>query len=202
MRRVLGLAAGLLLTSTALAPVAPAAAAPAGTARDAAACRTAAGKCERDPFIGITVKVRATPVARAGGKVTYVVDYSQVWTPSFAPYWGAFWVGGRFPAGARGPARAVLYDTAGKRLAVLPCRRHADGTWCDAHVQMPHQGRVVMTVRLPAAARGKAAARLGFDSFETLNEAEYARHYGRKRLREKFCEFRFTKTATTRVVAG
>ncbi|GAA3447083.1 hypothetical protein [Planomonospora venezuelensis] len=202
MRRVLGLATGLALTSTALVPAAPAAAAPPGAAYSAAACRTAAVECERDPLIAVAVKVRATPAARPGGKVTYVVDYSQTWTPSFAPYWGAFWVGGRFPAGARGPARAVLYDTAGKRLAVLPCHRYADGTWCDAHGRMPHQGRIAMAARLPSDAKGKATARLGFNSFETLNEAEYARHHGRKKLREKFCEFRFTRTAVTRVSTG
>nr|BFE79805.1 hypothetical protein GCM10020093_024060 [Planobispora longispora] len=56
-----------------------------------------------------------------------------------------------------------------------------------------------MSARLPATAKGTVTARLGFDSFESLNEAEYARHHGRKKLREKFCEFRFTKTAATRV---
>ncbi|GII02016.1 hypothetical protein [Planobispora takensis] len=183
MRRVLGLTAGLALTLTGLAPAVPVAAAPVSA----------------DPLISIAVKVRATPTARPGGKVTYVIDYSQTWTPSFAPYWGAFWVGGRFPAGARGPSKATLYDTAGKRLAVLPCRRYADGTWCDAHVQMPHQGRIVMSARLPARAKRTATARLGFDSFEPLNEAQYARHYSRKQARERFHEFRFTKPVTTRV---
>nr|BFE79804.1 hypothetical protein GCM10020093_024050 [Planobispora longispora] len=101
MRRVLGLATGLVLASTALVPAASAAPVPAaaGAGRAGAACRTDAGKCGRDPLIAIAVKVRATPAARPGGKVTYVIDYSQTWTPSFAPYWGALWVGGRFPKG-------------------------------------------------------------------------------------------------------
>ncbi|GIH94787.1 hypothetical protein ACFFMN_24165 [Planobispora siamensis] len=187
MRRVLGLTAGLALAFTALAPAAPAATA------------SAPASAPADPLISIAVKVRATPLARPGGRVTYVIDYAQTWTPSFAPYWGAFWVGGRFPAGARGPSKATLYDTAGKRLAVLPCRRYADGTWCDAHVRMPHQGRIVMSARLSAKAGRTATARLGFDSFEPLNEAQYARHYSRKQARERFREFRFTKTVTTRV---
>ncbi|WP_068923878.1 hypothetical protein [Planobispora rosea] len=202
MRRVLGpvtgLVAGLALVSAAPAPAAAAQAVPVS----AAACRTDTAECGRDPLISIAVKVRATPAVRPGGRVTYVIDYSQTWTPSFAPYRGAFWVGGRFPEGARGPSRAVLYDTAGKRLAVLPCRRYADGTWCDAHGPMPHRGRVVMSARLPAPAKGTATAgraKLGFDSFEALDEAEYARHRGRRELRERFCEFRFTESVTTRV---
>lgn len=42
-------------------------------------------------------------------------------------------------------------------------------------------------------------AKLGVDSFEGLNEAEFARRYSRKKSQEKFCNHRFAKTATTTV---
>jgi hypothetical protein len=198
VRRVLGLAAGLALIGAALSPPAPA----------QATCTVAAvKKCQGHPLIDIDVAVRATPHAHPGGRVTYVLNYSMTWTPSFAPYWGAFWVGGRFPKGAQTPSKATFFDATGKKLATIPCRRHSDGVWCDTggqvphHGQIPRQGKIVFTARLAPKSGGAAVAKLGVDSFEGLNEAEFARHYSRKRSQEKFCNHRFAKAVTTTVLS-
>ncbi len=189
MRRALGLTAGLALTALALSPIAPA----------EAACLDAAKKCGRDPLITIGVVAKGTSHVPQGGRVTYTLDYSMTWMESFAPYWGSFWVGGSFPRGAKAPAKATLFDTAGKRLATFPCRKYTDGVWCAARGEIPHQGRVVFSARLARHGGGAARARLGFDSFDGLNEQEFARHYSRERSREKFCNYRFTKTVITTV---
>ncbi|MEV7006552.1 hypothetical protein [Streptosporangium sp. NPDC051022] len=189
MRRVLGLTAGLTLIAVALSPVASA----------EAACLGAARKCSRDPLITIDVAAKGTPRVPQGGRVTYTLKYSMTWMESFAPYWGSFWVGGRFPKGARGPAKATLYDTAGKRIATLPCREYSDGVWCEAGSEIPHEGKVVLTARLARHGGGAAVAKLGFDSFDGLNQQEFERHYKRERAREKFCNYRFTKTVVTTV---
>ncbi|MER5643307.1 hypothetical protein [Streptosporangium sp. NPDC002524] len=188
MRRVIGIATGLVLIAAALSPLPQA----------QASCVTAARKCQGAPLIGIEVTGGAVPVPASGGRISYTLDYSMTWTPSFAPYWGAFWVGGRFPKGARGPSRAVVLDATGERVAVLRCREHSDGVWCAAGSHVPHRGRIVFTARLaPGAGTGAAAARLGFDSFEGLDQEESARRFSRTLAREKFCEHRFTTTVTT-----
>jgi hypothetical protein len=196
VRRVLGLAAGLALIGAALLPPVPA----------QATCSTAVvKKCHGAPLIDVDVAVRATPGAHPGGRVTYVLNYSMAWTPSFAPYWGAFWVGGRFPKGAQAPGKAVLFDVTGKKLATFPCHKYSDGVWCDTggqiphHGQIPRQGKVVFTARLAPKTRGAAVAKLGVDSFEGLNADEFARHYSRKVSQQKFCNHRFTRTVTTAV---
>ncbi|ACZ89061.1 hypothetical protein [Streptosporangium roseum] len=189
MRRVLGIAAGLALIAAALSPITPA----------EASCLDAAKKCGRDALIAIDVKAKGTPRAHPGGRVTYVLDYSMTWTPSFAPYWGSFWVGGKFPRGAQGPARAVLFDEKGKRLAAFTCRRHSDGVWCDTGGAIPHRGRIVLSARLARGGAGAAVAKLGFDSFDGLNKEQSARHLNREKSRAEFCNYRFTRTVTTRV---
>ncbi|MFF0308562.1 hypothetical protein ACFYSC_14090 [Streptosporangium sp. NPDC004379] len=188
MRRALGLAAGLTLVATALSP-----------ASSADAGCLSARKCEREALIAFDLTVRGASRAAPGREVTYVLDYSTTWTPSFAPYWGYQWVGGSFPKGARGPSRATLFDTAGRRLATFPCGRYADGVWCEARGGLPRQGRVVLSARLPAGARGAAAATLGFDSFDGLNERDHARRHSRAQARAKFCNYRFSRTVTTKV---
>ncbi|MGV9775483.1 hypothetical protein [Streptosporangium sp. NPDC003464] len=187
--RVFGVAVGLALIAAALSPVAPV----------EAACLGAVKKCGRDALIAIDVRAKGTPRAHPGGQVTYVLDYSMTRTPSFAPYWGSYWVGGRFPRGARGPARAVLFDGTGRRLAAFPCRGHSDGVWCDTGGRIPDRGRIVLTARLARGATAAAVARVGFDSFDGLNEQEFARHLNRQKSREKFCNYRFTRTVTTAV---
>ncbi|GAA3104954.1 hypothetical protein [Streptosporangium carneum] len=189
MRRALGLTAGLALVAVALSPIAPA----------EAACLTTAKKCQRDALITIDVAAKATPRVPQGGRVTYTLGYSMKWMESFAPYWGSFWVGGTFPKGARTPAKAALLDSAGRRIATLPCRRYADGVWCRVRGEIPHQGKVVLTARLARHGGGVALAKLGFDSFDGLNEQEFERRDGRLRSREKYCNFRFTRTVTTTV---
>lgn len=187
MRRVLGITAGLALIAAALSPLPQA----------QASCVTAARKCQGAPLIGIEVTGGAVPGPDSKGRISYTLDYSMTWTPSFAPYWGAFWVGGRFPKGARGPARAVLLDDAGERVAVLRCREHSDGVWCAAGSHVPHRGRIVFTARLAPGTEARTAARLGFDSFEGLDREESARRLSRTQAREGFCEHRFTTTVTT-----
>ncbi|WP_436757323.1 hypothetical protein [Streptosporangium sp. V21-05] len=189
MRRVLGIAAGLALIAAALSPLPQA----------QASCVNAAKKCQGAPLIGIEVTGGAVPHPDSTGRVSYTLDYSMTWTPSFAPYWGAFWVGGRFPEGARGPSRAVVLDGAGERVAVLRCRERFDGVWCAAGSHVPHRGRIVFTARLaPGTGTGTGtAARLGFDSFEGLDRKESALRLSRTRARERFCEHRFTTTVTT-----
>ncbi|MGV9600621.1 hypothetical protein ACWDR1_28555 [Streptosporangium sandarakinum] len=190
MRRALGLAAGLTLVATALSPASPA----------DAGCLSAR-KCEREALIVFDLTVRGASRAAPGREITYVLDYSTTWTPSFAPYWGSYWVGGSFPKGARGPSRAVLFDTAGKRLATFPCGRYADGVWCETRGRIPNQGRIVLSARLPARGHGKARATLGFDSFDGLNAQDHARRHTRAQARAKFCNYRFSRTVTTKVVS-
>jgi hypothetical protein len=185
MRRALGIAAGLVLIAAALSPLPQA----------QASCVTAARKCQGEPLIGIELAAGAVPRPDAGGRVSYTLDYSMNWTPSFAPYWGTFWVGGRFPKGARGPAEAVMLDATGGRLAVLRCRKHSDGVWCAAGSHVPHRGRIVFTARL-APGTG-AEAELGFDSFEGLDREESGRRFSRAKARERFCNHRFTTTVMT-----
>ncbi|WP_329083546.1 MULTISPECIES: hypothetical protein [unclassified Streptosporangium] len=185
MRRALGIAAGLALIAAALSPLPQA----------QASCVTAAGKCQEKPLIGVELTAGAVPRPDSSGRVSYTLNYSMTWTPSFAPYWGAFWVGGRFPKGARGPTRAVLLDTTGGRLAVLRCREHSDGVWCAAGSHVPHRGRIVFTTRLAPGA--DATARLGLDSFEGLDREEAGRRLSRAQARERFCNHRFTTTVTT-----
>ncbi|MER5627581.1 hypothetical protein ABT061_41830 [Streptosporangium sp. NPDC002544] len=182
MRHALGIAAGLALIAVALSPLPHA----------QASCVSVTRKCQAEPLIDIKVAARATPPAAPSGQVSYTLDYSMTLTPSFAPYWGTFWVGGRFPAG-RGPTRAVLLDAAGKRVAVLRCREHSDGVWCAAGSHIPHRGRVVLT----APTGGKGVTRLGFDSFEALDRKESERRFSRREARERFCNHRFTTTVTT-----
>ncbi|MEV8632749.1 hypothetical protein AB0395_13920 [Streptosporangium sp. NPDC051023] len=189
MRRALGLTAGLALIAVALSPVAPA----------QAACLSAAKKCQRDPLITIKVTAKGTPRVPQGGRVTYTLDYSMTWMESFAPYWGSFWVGGSFPRGAKGPEKATIFDTAGKRIATFPCREYTDGVWCAAPGDIPHEGRVVLSARLARHGGATAVARLGFDSFDGLNQQDSERHDSRARSRELFCNYRFTKTVTTKV---
>ncbi|GAA4230370.1 hypothetical protein FHR32_007015 [Streptosporangium album] len=189
MRRALGISVGLALIAAALSPIGPA----------EATCLNTVRKCGRDALIAIDVVAKGTPHASPGGRVTYVLDYSMTWTPSFAPYWGSFWVGGRFPQGAKGPTGAVLLGEDGKRLATFTCGKHADGVWCDTRDRLPHQGRIVLTARLPRKATGAAVAKLGFDSFDGLNKEESARHLDREKSREKFCNYRFVRTVTTTV---
>jgi len=186
MRRALGIAAGLALIGAALFPP-PA----------SAGCLTEARKCQGGPLIDIKLTAGTLPRTTGGGQVSYVLDYSMSWTPSFAPYWGAFWVGGRFPAGVKGPAKAVLLDTADRRVAVLRCREHSDGVWCAAGSHLPHRGKVVLTAALADQPGGKAVARLGFHSFEGLGRGDSERRLSRREARERFCEHRFTTTVTT-----
>ncbi|GHH63891.1 hypothetical protein GCM10017673_05480 [Streptosporangium violaceochromogenes] len=188
MRGALVLTAGLALAAVALSPLPAAGAACAGPAKD----------CRRGRLITIGVKAKGPSHALGGARVTYTLRYSMTWMESFAPYWGSFWVGGRFPKGARGPARATVFDASGRRFGAFPCRRYADGVWCDVGGDIPHRGRVVLTARLARHA-GTAVARLGFDSFDGLNEREAARDDGRAVSREKYCNFRFVKTVTTMV---
>lgn len=189
MRRALGLTAGLALVAVALSPIASAEAACVGTAK----------KCQRDPLISIRVAAKATPHVHQAGRVTYTLNYSMTWMESFAPYWGSFWVGGKFPKGARGPAKATLFDTAGRRVATFPCGKYPDGVWCAAGGEIPHKGRIVLTARLPRHSAKTAVAKLGFDSFDGLSKQEFARHDSRQKSRERFCNYRFTKTVTTTV---
>ncbi len=187
MRRALGVAAGLALIAAALSPLPQA----------QASCVTAARKCQGEPLIGIELTAGAAPRPDSQGRVSYALDYSMTWTPSFAPYWGAFWVGGRFPEGTRGGVRAVLIDGADGRVSVLRCRERSDGVWCAAGSHVPHRGRIVFTTRLAPGTETKAAARLGFDSFEGLDREESGRGFSRAQARERFCEHRFTTTVTT-----
>ncbi|MFI6511118.1 hypothetical protein ACIBCT_26220 [Streptosporangium sp. NPDC050855] len=184
MRRALGIVAGLVLVAAALVPP-----------QAQASCVTAAKKCRGEPLIGIELVAGAVPRAGDGGRVSYTLDYAMTLTPSFAPYWGDFWVGGRFPRGARGPATATLLDGTGRRLAVLACREHADGVWCAAGSHLPPRGRIVFTTRL--APDGPGTARLGFDSFEGLDREQSERRRTRAQARERFCNHRFTTTVTT-----
>ncbi|MEU4835866.1 hypothetical protein [Streptosporangium sp. NPDC023615] len=181
MRRALGIAVGLVLVAAALTPP-----------QAQASCVTEARKCRGGPLIDIEVAAKAVPHAPGSGRISYTLDYTMALTPSFAPYWGDFWVGGRFPRGARGPATATLLDVSGRRLALLTCREHADGVWCAAGSHLPHRGRVVFTARL--ASGGPATARLGFDSFEGLDRGQSERRRTRAQAREKFCNHRFTTT--------
>ncbi|MFF3442570.1 hypothetical protein [Streptosporangium sp. NPDC002721] len=187
MRRALGIAAGLALIAAALSPLPQA----------QASCVTEARKCQGKPLIGIEVTAGAVPRPDSAGRVSYTIDYSMTWTPSFAPYWGAFWVGGRFPEGARGPTRAVLLDGSGERIAVLRCRERSDGVWCPAGSHLPHRGRIVFTARLAPGTEARAVARLGFDSFEGLDRKESELGLSRAQARERFCEHLFTTTVTT-----
>ncbi|MEU8380380.1 hypothetical protein [Streptosporangium sp. NPDC048865] len=187
MRRALGIAVGLLLIAAALSPLPQA----------QASCVTAARKCQAKPLIGIEVTAGAVTRPDAAGRVSYTLDYSMTQTPSFVPYWGAFWVGGRFPEGTRGPTRAVLLDGAGERIAVLRCRERSDGVWCAAGSHVPHRGRIVFTTRLAPGTGAGAGARLGFDSFEGLGREESESGLSRAQARERFCEHLFTTTVTT-----
>ncbi|GAA2863448.1 hypothetical protein GCM10010517_22500 [Streptosporangium fragile] len=186
MRRVLGIVASLALIAASLIPP---------TTAEAACLVAAARKCPGQPLIDIDVT--AGSASRADGRIVYTLGYSMTWTPSFAPYWGVFWVGGRFPAGAQGPSRATLFDDAGKRVAVLTCRKHSDGVWCRAGGRIPNRGKVIFSARMPADARGAGTAALGFDSFEVLDREESMRDYSRKAARAKFCNHRFSTSVTT-----
>ncbi|MGC5010437.1 hypothetical protein ACLQ2R_06690 [Streptosporangium sp. DT93] len=179
MRRALGIAVGLVLVAAALTPP-----------QAQASCVTEAKKCGGKPLIGIEVAAKAVPRATGSRRISYTLDYTMTPTPSFAPYWGDFWVGGRFPRGARGPTTATLLDATGRRLAVLACRRHADGVWCAAGSHLPHRGRIVFTARI--APGGPATARLGFDSFEALDRGQSERRRTRAQARATFCNHRFT----------
>ncbi|WP_326823889.1 hypothetical protein [Streptosporangium sp. NBC_01756] len=189
MRRALGIAVGLVLIAAALSPIGPA----------EATCLATVKKCGRDALVAVDVVAKGTPQASPGGRVTYVLDYAMTWTPSFAPYWGSFWVGGSFPRGAKGPTGATLLGEDGERIATFACHRYADGVWCDTRGRIPHQGRIVLTAHLPRGATGAAVARLGFDSFDGLNKEQFTRHLDRERSRERFCNYRFTRTVTTTV---
>ncbi|MBB2911499.1 hypothetical protein FHS43_002772 [Streptosporangium becharense] len=186
MHRALGFVASLVLIAAALVPP--------STAQ--AACLVASvKKCDGKPMIDIDVTAKS--VLRSGGRIAYTLDYTMTSTPSFAPYWGTFWVGGRFPAGTRGLSRATLFDATGARVAVLTCRKHSDGVWCAAGSTMPNRGKVVFDAKSPSGGSGTSTARLGFDSFESLTREQSTRRYSRQAAREKFCNHRFNTSVTT-----
>ena len=102
MRRALGIAAGLALIAAALSPL--------PTAQ--ASCLSATGEYQARPLIGIEVAARTTPPALERTGLLHPrphPDHTMTLTPSFAPYWGAFWVRGRSPRSS--PRRRTPEET-------------------------------------------------------------------------------------------
>ncbi|GIM99805.1 hypothetical protein [Planomonospora venezuelensis] len=175
----------------ALALVAPLAGsvlfAPAASAAPSKAPAAAVKKAD-DPYSSFDVRVSAPKKVRAGGKISYTIQATNV-GPHLAD---SYWIGGVPPKGSKITA---IYGPEGTR-----CAWFDDGYWCivPQALEVDDRTAIRVVVKLSKKARGTATGYWGVDSVDLPTGAENLDRDEFKRMGIK--SWYFLKKVKTKIV--